>query len=537
MAEMSGADALHAFGVEPDGTVRDRSTGYGLFYLPYLNGWQVVGTSLARTNTSSRPYVPQIELRDSGGGIINMRMGDAGARRSAGMDALMLMYGTQTIGVDTTNYADVPDPIAVADNAAAQIASGMGASGVRFIKQYAFNDIDAINQAAFERTKQANSIGGFSLLHHPFLALVLRVYEFEVAGEAWKMATYVRLEASKEGTGLGEGALDGLGDAVGNAVSNITGALGGMVDNLMGHRNEGTQVATQDAMTPQGAPAAPQNAGTTAQDASQGGFMEFFMGGGLIGKMMRDQQAAAAAQNAAVPEAVASTPAAPVSGAPAAPAAAAAPASAAAASPSPEAAPTPAPTTGPAWCTEDYAAYVKGGTIYWSLATLANFVAPASDFDAQFTTAFIPLVTKADVHQDVLSLSAQVTQQEAMMIQQRTNMQLAQNQAAFQAQQAAHRQVQASYDSYNQAWQARSDAHHAAFRAATNAQFNTPAPGAAPADYAEAIRGVNTYTTSDGREVEVSTHADHVWENQAGDVIGTSGTESPGTDWTELPPN
>ena len=115
------------------------------------------------------------------------------------------------------------------------------------------------------------------------------------------------------------------------------------------------------------------------------------------------------------------------------------------------------------------------------------------------------------------------------------NVALANKQVQFQAQQAAHRQQQAAFDSYNQAWQARSDAHHQQFRAATNAQFATPAPGSAAPDYSEAIRGVNTYTTSDGREVEVSVQADRAWENQSGDVIGTSGGFDPGADWTQLP--
>ena len=46
---------------------------------------------------------------------------------------------------------------------------------------------------------------------------------------------------------------------------------------------------------------------------------------------------------------------------------------------------------------------------------------------------------------------------------------------------------------------------------------------------------MNTYTTSDGREVEVSVRAEHVYENQAGDVYGTDSSFEPGGDWTELP--
>lgn len=40
----------------------------------------------------------------------------------------------------------------------------------------------------------------------------------------------------------------------------------------------------------------------------------------------------------------------------------------------------------------------------------------------------------------------------------------------------------------------------------------------------EAIRGVNTYQTTSGRSVEVGVTADHVYQNNYGDVYGVSGT-------------
>ena len=57
--------------------------------------------------------------------------------------------------------------------------------------------------------------------------------------------------------------------------------------------------------------------------------------------------------------------------------------------------------------------------------------------------------------------------------------------------------------------------------------------------YSEAIRGVNTYTTTDGRNVEVSTVADHVYQNSYGDVYGVSGNALDQSllnnlNWTEL---
>lgn len=57
--------------------------------------------------------------------------------------------------------------------------------------------------------------------------------------------------------------------------------------------------------------------------------------------------------------------------------------------------------------------------------------------------------------------------------------------------------------------------------------------------FSEAIRGVNTYTTSSGSSVEVGVSADHVYENRYGDVYGVSGDPvdeqtAARLDWTEL---
>lgn len=58
-------------------------------------------------------------------------------------------------------------------------------------------------------------------------------------------------------------------------------------------------------------------------------------------------------------------------------------------------------------------------------------------------------------------------------------------------------------------------------------------------NWSEAVRGVNTYRTTDGRRVEVGVTADHVYQNNYGDVYGVSGV-APDQDilnrlnWTEL---
>ena len=54
-------------------------------------------------------------------------------------------------------------------------------------------------------------------------------------------------------------------------------------------------------------------------------------------------------------------------------------------------------------------------------------------------------------------------------------------------------------------------------------------------NWSEAIRGVDSYVTGDGRTVEHSVVSDHVYQNQYGDTIGVSGSldEIP-KDWTEI---
>ena len=55
----------------------------------------------------------------------------------------------------------------------------------------------------------------------------------------------------------------------------------------------------------------------------------------------------------------------------------------------------------------------------------------------------------------------------------------------------------------------------------------------------EAIRGVNSYQTTYGQNVDVSVTADHVYQDRYGDVYGVSGTAPDQeflnrNDWTEL---
>ena len=278
-----------------------------------------------------------------------------------------------------------------------------------------------------------------------------------------------------------------------------------------------------------------------------GGAMDFFLGGGLLGKMKRDREAAQAQhaqqhapqpanwpdQQRHAPQSISQQPmqsGQPMQpGQPGQPGQSGQPGQPGQPGQSGQAA-TSAASSQIAWCSPDFSEYTNGGTIYWSVDAIVTIAAPADDFDRQFDSMFLPLVGSLETHPDVENLALQVAMQEAGQIGQATQAQLAQNQAAFQAQQAAHRQQQAAFNSYNQSISDARNARHQQFMASSHAQQGHAAP-----DYSEAIRGVNTYTTSDGREVELSVHADRAYENQAGDVIGASGGFEPGAGWTEIP--
>ena len=491
-------------GIEPDGTIRDRSTGYGLFCVRDLPGWQVSGTALQRMGSSSRPFIAQAQLRNRAGGVMNLRIGDAGVRNSTGMTALMGMYGGHLAGVDTTNYADMPDPLLLADVTAAGVVAGMGATDLQFVRQYVSRDLEAKRQKTLARLQREAQSSHMSV-SDPLIAVVLRTYAFTMGGQAWKLASYVTLEAVKTSMGLGEGFGGGMMEGLGDLMGKVGGMFGSAAGVSQPIGQQGSAVQPHIGQQPQQQPGDPYQ-----------GMVGFLMGGGLLGKMKRDRQAAAQAQYQQPVQMQAQPAQAQVQPAQAQPQA------------------QQAVSQGAAWCLPDYSEYIKNGTINWGVPLIATLAAPADDFDGQFESAFMPLLSAVRIHPDVESLSMQVARQESMQIQQVTQSQLARNEAAFQAQQAAHRQTQAAYDSYNRSIAAASDARHQQFRAATNAQFDMPSGGGS-ADFSEAIRGVNTYVTSDGREVELSVHADRAYENQAGDVIGTSSAFGPGADWSEIP--
>lgn len=473
-------------GIEADGTVRDRATGRGLFTVPRISGFCVVGTALEQTGSISNPYVARVALKNDAQTSITLANGDAGTRQSASLRAMTAMSGAPATQAQP-NYAKVPNPLAVADGAATEHLRRMGATQARMTAQAAVGDLEAIRRAAAARTSQlAQAQGAPAQVSDSLAASVVRVYDFAVAGQPWRMACYVRLMAGKWG-------LAGMGGA-----SALIGQVGGFADRI-GQALGGSRQQT----------AQPQ----AGMGGALRGALDFTMGGGLIGKHLRERRADqgrtdlpsnAAPQQTGTDDPVAST--------------------------------TRPPQGAPSWCSPDFESFCRDGNIEWWVDLVASYVAPAPHFEEGLRKTFVPFALGCTTHSDVTSLTLMAVQQAAAGIQQSTNVALAQSQARFAAQQAAHRQQQAAFNSYNDSISAARDARQASFRAATNAQF---APGAAGSggvgDFSEAIRGVNTFVTSDGREVELSVHSDVAYENQAGDVVGGSAGFDPGADWTQIP--
>lgn len=400
-------------GVEPDGTIRDQATGQGLFTGSWPKGWRVVVRSLSMYNDTSRPYAPLVVLTHGSGQMVFL-VGAAGTRWGLVMKGMTAMYGGHLQGTDRTNYADMPNPVRLADEAADGARSSKGGEGIRLVQQLSLPNLAQRQQQTLARFQRFVDCP----LKDPFVAEVLRVYEFTADGQTWRIASYARL-----GAVIMDFGMPGL-----TAAGGLLGIIG-LADQAQRRRNSGS---------------------------------------------MR-----------------------------------------------------PAAEFADSWRTHDQATYAKGENISWGVDLVGTLVAPADGFGT-LLDEFVNTTLSVRMHPDIDNLTLQAIRQQDAAIQQSTQSALARQQAAFQAQQQAHRELEAAMDARNASWQAQQDAHHASVMSSGSGGGSSP-------DFSEAIRGVNTYTTSDGREVQISVQADHAWENQGGDVIGTQGSFDPGYDWTELP--
>jgi len=235
-------------GIDPDGTIRDKGTGYGLFRVDVPKGWLVAGTALQRTGSSSRPFMPQADLRDRAGGIMQLRVGDAGTRYSEGMKNTMAMYGGHLAGIDRTNYAEMPDPLMLADMSAANLATQLGGADLRFAGQTPIGNLEQVRQRAYVSFQKAAQAAGGLIIKDPFGAEVLRTYTLVCNGAPWKMASYVRLYAVKDGSGIGEGMMGGLAGMFGGLGGS---GGGGLFGNLFGGGQQQAQQPMQGQRSPQ----------------------------------------------------------------------------------------------------------------------------------------------------------------------------------------------------------------------------------------------------------------------------------------------
>lgn len=172
----------------------------------------------------------------------------------------------------------------------------------------------------------------------------------------------------------------------------------------------------------------------------------------------------------------------------------------------------------------------NNGIIEWVVDGIFTMMCLKDRFDTDYkdferfvsTFRVDPYIT-----QETFKLQEQMRRDVAMYTQQN----IAQQQANFQAMQQANRTLQEAYDSANQAWWNRSNAHHAQVMSSSASTFGESSSDRISRLQSEAIRGVNTYVREDGTQVEVSVDYDHVYSNNLGDTLATNSNFEPGGNW------
>ncbi len=132
------------------------------------------------------------------------------------------------------------------------------------------------------------------------------------------------------------------------------------------------------------------------------------------------------------------------------------------------------------------------------------------------------------IREKLYNMQSQILQDIARHTQQRID----QMNRQFQSWQQIHATQQATFDSYNRSWWARTNSADAARRSAY--QSRMASESSASDRYSEAVRGVNTYVRPDGTEVEVSVAYDRAYTNYSGDTLGSNSAFEPGGNWTEM---
>ena len=567
----SDKEATQQSGMEPDGTIRDRATGMGLFKVKVPDGWKVVSATVEQTATSSQPLLPKAILACGDGTMMEIALGEAGDRLDGATKALLAMGGQHLAGIDRTNYAEMPDPFELEQRLATERArqAGLAIRKANGYEQPPMERLEGVRQAVIKGSRAMTQQAGGMVVEDAMCCEVIQTYDAEVDGRPWGMATAVRLVATRY-------SLGGMGSQVNDMMSGFGNMMRGIFGGGTPLPRTGDGGSGNDPDVPPR-----QQLGGTLRDAGT-----FIMGGGLIGKMMREQQGRQvpsqggfgglggttqqgretsshptgqqAWANAQMTGRQGPVPSLdeddfedwvpPVTDAgwermvPKPPAGQGGQADSTSTPTTPGNHPGSQsggtgrqPQGGQVVFSVPDLTQFDHGNLSWEVSVMAVMIAPKEAFDREYERTFLPMLGASGVHPDVKSYKRRALLEQQGQNQQATNAAIMRNQQMTQATLAAARERNAAFQSYNDAWSARSDAQHASFRAASNARFSGSPSGAGGAgDFSEAIRGVNTFVTSDGREVELSVASDVAYENRAGDVVGGTRGFDPGADWTQI---
>lgn len=172
----------------------------------------------------------------------------------------------------------------------------------------------------------------------------------------------------------------------------------------------------------------------------------------------------------------------------------------------------------------------NNGIIEWAVDGLFSMMCLKERFDTDYKD-FEKFASTFRIDPYINSESFKKQEQMRLDVAHYTQQNIAQQQANFQAMQQANRALQEAYDSANQAWWNRSNAHHAQVMSSSVSTFGESSSDRISRMQSEAIRGVNTYVREDGTQVEVSVDYDHVYSNNLGDTLATNSNFEPGGNW------
>lgn len=171
--------------------------------------------------------------------------------------------------------------------------------------------------------------------------------------------------------------------------------------------------------------------------------------------------------------------------------------------------------------------------IDWGAVNKFLLITPAQ-YEQETTSDFIDFVSTFHMEPNLRARFYQAREARKMQLQQEIQ---AQN-AMLQAQLAQSRaSLAANQQRLAQTLAANSEAMHVGIMDSWNRKMASDSRISQARS--EAIRGVDTYTNSYGQDVEVSVTADHVYQNQYGDVYGVSGPAPDNEtlnrlNWTEI---